>query len=198
MVGCSAPGRRVYVTRARANHRRLPYTWEIIAAGRVLVSVNPWRANRVAAGAVAAGALPELTGYARWRREARYTTKQGGTGRADLLLDDPTGGRAPCYVEVKSVTLVRDRVAMFPDAVSARGQRQLLELAALRRAGARAVVLFLVARCDCERFAPATDIDPGFAEALRAAAREGVEPLAYRCRVRRDAQRIERALPIDL
>jgi sugar fermentation stimulation protein A len=62
--------------------------------------------------------------------------------RFDFLLDDGTS--SPVYLEVKSCTLVGERVAMFPDAVTARGARHLIELRELKKKGARTAVLFVV------------------------------------------------------
>src|SRR3546814_14993720 len=69
-----------------------------------------------------------------------------------------------------------------PDAVTARGTRHLAELAAVARAGGRAVLFFLVQRGDCARVAAAADIDPVYAAALTQAKADGVEVLCYSCR----------------
>ena len=71
-------------------------------------------------------------------------------------------------------------------------------LADLRREGARAAVLFVVQRGDCEAVEPADDIDPEYAGALREAARAGVEVLAVRARVTARAIRLEQSLPVHL
>ena len=106
--------------------------------------------------------------------------------------------RPPCYVEVKNVTLARGGVALFPDAVTARGAKHLRELMAMAARGARAAMLFVVQREDCESFAPADDIDPVYGETLRRAAASGVELFAYGARVSPEELRIERRLPVRL
>jgi sugar fermentation stimulation protein A len=70
------------------------------------------------------------------RREAK-----AGRSRFDFLLADAQG---LLYVEVKSVTLFGKTVAMFPDAVTARGARHLQELAELSEGGFRCAVIFVV------------------------------------------------------
>lgn len=71
-------------------------------------------------------------------------------------------------IEVKSCTLVGDRIAMFPDAVTIRGSRHLRELAELAKEGKRAVVLFLVHWAQAEYFMPDWHTDPDFARTLLA------------------------------
>jgi sugar fermentation stimulation protein A len=48
------------------------------------------------------------------------------------------------YLEVKSCTLFGNGVAMFPDAVTERGKRHLIELAEMGRRGIRSMILFIV------------------------------------------------------
>lgn len=64
-----------------------------------------------------------------------------GKSRFDLLLRE--NGK-DLYLEVKSCTLFGNGVAMFPDAVTVRGKRHLIELAKMGRAGIRSAVLFIV------------------------------------------------------
>lgn len=88
-----------------------------------------------------------------------------------------------------------DGLAEFPDCVSARALRHLGDLARQVEAGDRAVLLFVIQRTDCDRFAAAADIDPAYAAGLAAAASAGVEVLTYQCAVGREAIRIDRRLP---
>ena len=88
------------------------------------------------------------------------------------------------YVEVKSVTLSRQAgLAEFPDSVTARGRKHLLELAEMARAGHRAVMLFLVQRTDCADVTLAADIDPAYAAAFAAAREAGVETICLGCAI---------------
>ena len=101
-----------------------------------------------------------------------------------------------CYVEVKNVTLVAARTALFPDAVTLRGRKHLHELMDMVSAGHRAVMCYVVQRDDTDQLAPADTIDPDYGEALRKALRHGVEAIAYQAQVTPEAIRLERCLPV--
>ena len=90
----------------------------------------------------------------------RGEVKTDEGSRFDFRLSDHPGSPAPCWIEVKSVTLCADRHARFPDAVTERGRRHLEHLMARKAAGDRAALLFVVQRADADDVAPADDIDP--------------------------------------
>jgi sugar fermentation stimulation protein A len=190
MLGCRDPGAEVWLSHATNPNRRLAFTWELIQVDGGLVGINTGHPNGLVAEAVAAGTIAELAGYARIRREVKY----GRNSRIDLLLEGPE--RPTCFVEVKNVTLARDGVALFPDAVTARGTKHLAELSDVVAGGGRAVMLYLVQREDCRSFAVAADIDPVYAEALGRARAAGVEALCYACRVSPEAIEVAAALPV--
>jgi sugar fermentation stimulation protein A len=87
------------------------------------------------------------------------------------------------WLEVKSVTWAEGPAGRFPDSVTERGRRHAQTLARLGRTGARAALLFVVQRADCAWVEPADELDPRYGEALREAARAGVEVLAVDSRV---------------
>lgn len=195
MLGLAVPGARVWLSRSDNPARKLAHSWELVevdlGAGPELVGVNTAHPNGLVAAAIAAGAIPALAGYAGLRREVRY----GAASRCDLRLEDPR--RPPCWVEIKSVTLMRrPGLAEFPDAVTARGARHLDELAARVAAGERAVMLFLVQIGSAETFDIARDIDPAYGLGFDRARAAGVEAIAHRCRVSVDGITVAAAVPI--
>jgi sugar fermentation stimulation protein A len=100
----------------------------------------------------------------------------------DFLLED--AGRPPCYVEIKNVHLMRTPgLAEFPDAVTKRGAKHLVELADMVALGTRAVMLFLVQIGSAQAFKLARDIDPAYGRAFDLARAGGVEAIARRCRL---------------
>ena len=78
-------------------------------------------------------------------------------------------------------------MAEFPDSVTARGTKHLGELAAMTRAGHRAVMLYLVQRTDCETMQLAADIDPAYATGFAEARADGVEVMALGCAITPEA-----------
>ena len=87
--------------------------------------------------------------------------------------------REKCFVEIKNCTLVKEEIAYFPDAVTTRGQKHLVELQRLVKDGNRGIIFFLVQRMDAKAFSPADDIDPAYGKELRKAKRNGVEVIVY-------------------
>jgi sugar fermentation stimulation protein A len=189
MLGVAAPGSEIWLA---PTITKLPFRWELVRADGALVGINTGHPNAIAHEAVAAGRIPELAGYAAVRREVRY----GVNSRIDLLLEAPD--RPPCYVEVKNVHLKRGEAAAFPDCVTARGAKHLVELAAMVAAGARAVMLYLVQRADCRHFSLAADLDPAYARAFALARAAGVEAVCYSCDVSHEGIELGRPLPIRM
>ena len=121
--------------------------------------------------------------------------KYGRSSRIDFLLETP--GRPPCYVEVKNVHLMRRAgFAEFPDSVTDRGTNHLDELTTMAAAGARAVMLYLIQIGSAAQFALARDIDPAYGRAFDRARAAGVEAIAYRCLLTRDAITLAGPVPI--
>jgi len=195
MMGLDAAGSETWLSPARNPARKLKYTWELLRVGGDLVGINTGHPNALAEEAVRARRIAELAGYDEVRREVRY----GKNSRVDLLLT--AADRPDCYVEVKNVHLKRDPArgggaAEFPDSVTARGVKHLVELAAMVEGGARAVMLFVVQRTDCDHFRLAGDIDPAYEAAFREARARGVEALCYTCQISTERLLLDAPLPI--
>ncbi len=88
---------------------------------------------------------------------------QVGRSRFDFLLRD---GDQDILLEVKSCTLVGQKVAMFPDAITERGARHLRELAKISEEGVRTVVLFIVHWEFAKVFMPDYHTDFNFSQTL--------------------------------
>jgi sugar fermentation stimulation protein A len=161
--------------------RKYPHTLEVVTTpGGHLAGINTGRANHLVAAALAAGVIAELQGYRELRREVVYGTERS---RIDFVLTGAADNR-PCYVEVKSVTLMENEgQGLFPDAVSERGSKHLRELMAMVQHGYRAVLLFCVQHTGIQWVEPADAIDPLYGRLLREAIAVGVEVLAYQATI---------------
>lgn len=100
------------------------------------------------------------------------------------------------YIEVKSVTLVKDGFLQFPDAPTLRGSRHLDHLIELRRQGKRAVIIFVAQHPIGKIFKANIENDPIFANKLKEAYHVGVEILAYMASSEINELKLTNSLPI--
>ena len=135
------------------------------------VSLDSRVPNKLVFEALKNGDIEEFSEYNFIKPEYVY-----GHTRFDFFLANK---HERCLCEVKSSTLVKEGVAMFPDAVTERGRRHMRDLLKAKKEGYRACVLFVVQRIDAQVFTPNDVTDPEFEKALRDAASEGVEVYAY-------------------
>jgi sugar fermentation stimulation protein A len=165
------PGAKVVLREVAGTRRKTQHDLIAIYYGRTVVTIDSRVPNTLILEALKEGGLEEFTQYTRIKPEFTY-----GPSRIDFLLSNDVEN---CLLEVKSCTLVRKGIALFPDAPTVRGRRHLLTLMKSKTEGYRASVLFLVQRTDARLFSPNDSTDPYFCEALRKAASEGVEIYAY-------------------
>lgn len=176
MLNCMAEGCDVWFSRNNDPKRKLKGTWELVRTPHQrLACINTGRANALVEEALRNGVISQLQGFDQLKREVKYGTENS---RADFCL---RFAEQEVYLEVKSVTLgfANSTTAAFPDAVTSRGTRHLRELSALAAAGQRAVLLYCVNLSGIDSVRVADEIDPQYAQALKAAAAAGVQILAY-------------------
>jgi sugar fermentation stimulation protein A len=184
------PGRQCWLEPIASPHRKTGYDLKLVEYAGVLVSLDARLPNPLLAEALEEERLVPFQGYSRFEREAPL-----GESRMDFQLHMPGG---LLWIEAKSVTLVEHRLALFPDAPTARGTRHVRELTDAVQQGDGAAIAFVVQRPDADRFSPYFSADPAFAEALRSAADRGVEVYAWICQVSREAIAIAGQIPVDL
>jgi sugar fermentation stimulation protein A len=165
------PGTRVILREVEKEYRKTSYDLIGVIRNDTMVSVDSRVPNKLIFEALKNRDLKEFSEYNTIKPEYSY-----GHTRFDFYLANK---HSRCLLEVKSCTLVKDGVAMFPDAVTERGRRHLLDLIKAKREGFRACVLFVVQRTDAQVFSPNDETDPEFGEALRKAIAEGVEAYSY-------------------
>ena len=177
MRECCEPGRTVYLSFHDNPKRKLKYTWELIEMPTSIVGINTLIPNRLVAESIKAGLVSDLNVYDNIAR----VVKTSDNTRLDILLSSEDGNR--CYVEIKNCTLVKEGVACFPDAVTSRGLKHLVELTHLVSKGFRCVIFYVIQRMDANIFQPADHIDPAYGRELRQALKHGVEILVYDARI---------------
>jgi sugar fermentation stimulation protein A len=177
MSGCAEPGMEVWLSPSDNPKRKLAYTWELgVTADGHWLGVNTHNANKIVAAGLNQDLIIELRGYQQVRPEVIFGQEKS---RIDFLLQDK--GKADCYVEVKSVTLLQDGLGFFPDAKTLRGQKHLRELAAMATQGNRAVLFYCVQHTGIKNVQVAAHIDPQYDQELRRAKKAGVEVVCYSC-----------------
>lgn len=192
MEGCLPPGAAVLAS-PKLGQGKLPYVAEWIRGPDGWIGINTHRSNAIVAAALRRRRIAELAAYRNVRAEVRY----GEASRVDFLLTEP--GLPDCYLEVKNTTWPGPDGALgFPDAVTARGQKHLRELAARVRKGDRAVLLFLANRRHGSFVRACHERDPMYAEALRKAHRDGVEIIAYRTRIVPPSVTLAEGVPVRI
>ena len=176
MMGLLTEGNVVYLSKTDNEKRKLKYTLEIIRDEDASVGVNTHRANRIVEEAIIENKITTLGKKYDFRREVKY----GTNSRIDFLITNKKGEEI--FLEVKNVTLSKRKgVAEFPDAITERGSKHLLELIDVVKKNKRAIMLFLIQRNDCKKFRIAEEIDSIYKKNIVKAKKVGVEILCYSC-----------------
>jgi sugar fermentation stimulation protein A len=185
------PGADVLLLPSDSPGRRTGHDLVVVDNNGAMVSVDSRVPNAVVEESLADGSLPMASGYQEVVRERSW-----GSSRLDFHL---RGERGEALVEVKGCTLVEDGgLALFPDAPTVRGTRHVRELVRALGTGMDAYVVVVVQRADGRVFSPNDRTDPAFGEALRDAARAGVEVMAYLTDVTREGVTLAEPIPVDL
>lgn len=184
------PGSRVLVREVKGQKRTTGYELVIGFDGDTCVSIDSRLPNKLVHEALENGSIEEFRSYRTIKAESVR-----GDSRMDFLL---TGNEGQCLIEVKSVTLVVDGVALFPDAPTLRGTKHLKELTRARREGLEAAVVFVIQRGDALSFSPNRDTDPAFADVLDEASNSGVRIIALQCFVDASEVRLDGRVPVNL
>ena len=192
MKGCAMPGSPVWISTSDNPKRKLKYTWELLQAKDSMIGINTQVPNKLIKAAIENNQISEFTEFTKVRAEVKTSDHT----RLDLLLENEA--QKTCYVEIKNCTLVEDGVAMFPDAVTIRGQKHLDELVRLRKEGHRAVIFYLIQRMDARVFTPAAMIDKDYAKKLKNAVKNGVEIVTRDTFIDPGIIQLRRSVPVRL
>lgn len=172
---------------APASGRRTQYDLAMVRLGDRLVSVDARLPSALVHEALLEGRIKGMESYRQIQKEVYY-----GGRRLDLL----TSNGAPCLIETKSITLVENGCALFPDAPTLRGTRHMAALLRFRQEAGQAAAIFVIQREDAVWFSPNDQTDPQFSQALREAASGGVMVRAFLCLVSPQEITLDREVPV--
>lgn len=194
LKSCNFPESKCWVSRSRNPARKLKFSLEALQNPSTgsWVGVNTSHPNALVREAFERRVIPHWAAYSELQSEVKLNAET----RLDFRFSGPSGHH---YVEVKSVTLLVDEHACFPDAVTERGQKHLRELMSLVDQGHTAEIFYFIQRTDGIAFRPAEDIDPVYSQLLREAQAKGVRLSAFISEI--DQQKVEltsRSIPILL
>jgi sugar fermentation stimulation protein A len=146
----------LYITKtAHVPEKRTEYTVIAVDKDGIPVFLHTHHTNTVVGWLIGKQGIPGLEDYSVEKPE--FTV---GRSRFDFLLRK---GSEKMLLEVKSCTLFHKNMAMFPDAVTDRGRRHLIDIAGSSFYGG---MLFAVHSPSAEYFLPEYHIDPEFSKTL--------------------------------
>jgi len=182
------PGCTVYLEKSPNSERKTAFDLVAVEKGKRLINMDAQAPNKLFAEWAQAGHF--IPGLTLLRPETFFENS-----RFDFYWE---AGARKGFVEVKGCTLEEDGWTYFPDAPTERGVKHLHELVRAREQGYAAAVCFVIQMADVEGFSPNDSTHPAFGDALRAAARAGVDVLAYACHVEPEEVYITQKVPIKL
>ncbi|KJS86873.1 MAG: hypothetical protein JM58_06190 [Peptococcaceae bacterium BICA1-8] len=190
MAELLTPGAKVLLRKAQNPLRKTPYDLLLVEKDGLLICLNSHLANDLFAIWLKKDKLTPFTNSTSFYRE-----KTIGKSRIDFLMEYQ---HYNYLVEVKSVNLVENGLAKFPDAPTERGTKHLEELSTFKSKGQKSAVVFIIMREDAESFTTHDMMDPLFANTLRKALSLGVEAYAYKCSVTKEGINFAGEVPIAL
>jgi sugar fermentation stimulation protein A len=177
MLGLLDKNNKIWFSKSDNKKRKLKYTAEIIEVNGKKVGINTHFTNKIVLDALKNKKIDALNKYDNIKPESKFTSET----RFDFLLSNK---KEKCFLEVKNVTLIRkNKIAEFPDAITARGLKHLNDLCKAKREGFKSYILYLIQREGCNTFKIANDIDKLYKIGFTKALKSGVKVLCYDCKL---------------
>ena len=191
MMGLLNENSKAWITESSNKKRKLKYTLQILDDRGSLVGVNTHLTNKIVRDALEKNLIKPFSKKVKIKSEQIF----GNNTRFDFFLED---GNTKSFLEVKNVTLKRrDKIAEFPDSVTARGTKHLNELINAKKKGFKAYLLFVIQRNDCDKFEIAKDIDPEYSKTLIKAIKNKVKILCYDCKFSSKGIKLNKKIKIN-
>ena len=172
MKGLLTEGAKVRISVSSSPKRKLPFTLEQICVldsnnEEVWVGINTLFANKLIKKVLDKNLLKEKLGEIETiKSEVPYGKDK--KSRIDFFLTPKSSNpdKRNIYIEVKNTTWINENVALFPDTVTKRGQKHLIELKKLIPES-KSVLILCITRKDALFFAPGNDADPLYGNLFR-------------------------------
>lgn len=181
-------GAKIYVRETKNPERKTKYDLISVFKGNELINMDSQAPNKVFGEWVSEGRF--IKNVSLIKPECRYENS-----RFDFYIE--AEGRK-IFAEIKGVTLEENGTAMFPDAPTERGLKHITELSRCVKEGYEAYIFFVIQMEHCNYFTPNQRTHPQFADALKAAEKNGVNVNALNCFVSRDELKIHRNIEVRL
>lgn len=176
-------GSVIYLEDYKDNMGNRKYRYSLIAVeknsldgNKILINIDSQAPNEIINEALSKEIikLPDMTRLINIKREYSFQNS-----RFDFYIEDEDGNKG--LIEVKGVTLENNRICLFPDAPTTRGEKHLKELVIATKSGFKTYIIFLIQMNYGNYFTVNKERDPKFHSALLKAKKEGVNVLAYNC-----------------
>ena len=176
MYGLLNKGNKVWLSETSNPNRKLKYTLQIIEDKGQKVGINTHLTNKIFMDGLKSNLIEEFDKNIEIKPEVKFNNNT----RFDFLIKKKN---YKAFIEVKNVTLVRkSKIAEFPDAITSRGVKHIMELLKASKKGYKIYLAFIIQREDCNQFAIARDIDPEYSNLLYKALKKKLNILCYDCK----------------
>ena len=177
MMGLLNENNDAWVSKNDDPKRKLKFTLEILKSKNNLIGINTHLANKLVLEGLKNNSFLEFKNLENIQPEVFYNKDT----RFDFLVSKKN---KKSFIEVKNVTLIRDnKNSEFPDAITTRGSKHIKTLIEASKKGYQCYVLFLVQISNCKYFKIAKDIDKEYYENYKYAKKNGVNFIAYNCKI---------------
>jgi len=181
LLGLLNEGSEVLIAIVDNPKSKLKFRLEAIKSGNEFVGINTSLPNDIVYNAIQNKKILRSLSYE--------------NSRIDILAESSIDKET--FIEIKSVTLSRKKnLAEFPDAVTSRGSKHLIELSNKCIEGFNCYLVYLIQRKDIKNFSIAKDIDPEYYKNSLVAKKNGVKFIAFICDVNFDGIEIVKEIEI--
>ena len=179
MKGLLSEGAKVRISASSSSKRKLPFTWEQVCVldsndEEVWVGINTLFANKLIKEVIRKNLLNEIIGeIEEIKSEVPYGKDK--KSRIDFFLTPKSSNpdNRNIYIEVKNTTWIKKNIALFPDTVTKRGQKHLIELKELLPKN-KSILVLCITRKDSFSFAPGDEADPLYGKLFRESIQAGM------------------------